>query len=292
MNVLYIIGNGFDRWHGLPTSYCDFYKYSKQTLDQYKYFFEQSGVTEPWSDFENNLGEYDWELLYCEYEQPNLSSESFRSSYVYGLEDGITEQTESLVSDITSEFESWVNSIDITNVSPKMCFIPESKFLSFNYTNTLQSVYKVPHGHVKHIHGNVDTREKLIFGHCSMRMEPSEFDEDGYSNSKYFHDAENAARKPLAALKKPVEFIIDNLSHWFDSLTDIDCIVVLGHSLNSVDMPYFKRIFEFNPSAEWVVSCYSTSECEKHRGSLVNIGITIDKIRTCDLDKISEVLDQ
>ena len=95
LNVLYIIGNGFDKWHGLPTSYGDFYQYGGTTLDQFEGFFEINNVTEPWSDFENNLGEYDWESLYYDHEQPDVGSESFRASHAYGLEDGIREQTES-----------------------------------------------------------------------------------------------------------------------------------------------------------------------------------------------------
>ena len=34
MTTLYIIGNGFDLYHGLPTSYTDFYEFGKKLLDE------------------------------------------------------------------------------------------------------------------------------------------------------------------------------------------------------------------------------------------------------------------
>ena len=36
MEVLYVIGNGFDLWHGLPTKYTDFYKFIEGGLDELK----------------------------------------------------------------------------------------------------------------------------------------------------------------------------------------------------------------------------------------------------------------
>ena len=53
MSILYIIGNGFDLYHGLPTSYKDFYEFGKDLLDEIEEFYKLdiSSAT-PWSDFE------------------------------------------------------------------------------------------------------------------------------------------------------------------------------------------------------------------------------------------------
>jgi len=56
MNTLYVIGNGFDLWHGLPTSYRQFYEFAKDTLDELEehYLFDPNDDV-PWYDFENAL---------------------------------------------------------------------------------------------------------------------------------------------------------------------------------------------------------------------------------------------
>ncbi|QKD20381.1 hypothetical protein HGP13_35350 [Mesorhizobium sp. NZP2077] len=47
----------------------------------------------------------------------------------------------------------------------------------------------------------------------------------------------------------------------FTSLTDVDLIVVLGHSLSEVDPPYFEEIISHTlPSTRWAVSFYGSNE--------------------------------
>lgn len=59
MNVLYVIGNGFDIAHGYDTRYSEFYKYLKKNSDKYKKLLdicEEKDID--WSDFEIGFGEY------------------------------------------------------------------------------------------------------------------------------------------------------------------------------------------------------------------------------------------
>lgn len=62
MNIVYLIGNGFDLSVGLPTAYSDFYKYylSQNTEDEEIIKFKKSIETTPdyWSDLEKALGQY------------------------------------------------------------------------------------------------------------------------------------------------------------------------------------------------------------------------------------------
>jgi len=93
MKKLYIIGNGFDLWHGLPTGYDHFYKFAKQLLDEIEnyYSFEMTHAG-PWSDFETSLGLFEWDYFYDAHNHIDVTSESFKPSEVYGLEDDLTEQ--------------------------------------------------------------------------------------------------------------------------------------------------------------------------------------------------------
>lgn len=57
---MYIIGNGFDRYHGLPTGYKDFGNFA-QKKSNYSYAVKLLGCfynpKELWSDFEKSLAE-------------------------------------------------------------------------------------------------------------------------------------------------------------------------------------------------------------------------------------------
>lgn len=39
MTKLYIIGNGFDLWHGPPTGYDNFYIFTKELLDEMENYY-------------------------------------------------------------------------------------------------------------------------------------------------------------------------------------------------------------------------------------------------------------
>ncbi len=64
MTSLYIIENGFDLWHGLPTGYIDFYEHAKEALDEMEaYYVSGDSLERPRHDFEDCLGTYDWQLF-------------------------------------------------------------------------------------------------------------------------------------------------------------------------------------------------------------------------------------
>ncbi|BFT28863.1 hypothetical protein D210916BOD24_00390 [Alteromonas sp. D210916BOD_24] len=76
MRRLFIVGNGFDMWHFLPTSYMDFYKSNKEMLDKLDLYFSGiTGSTTPWADFENNLGTYDWGSFFDYYVLPHWNGQ-------------------------------------------------------------------------------------------------------------------------------------------------------------------------------------------------------------------------
>ncbi|CAG37068.1 hypothetical protein DP2339 [Desulfotalea psychrophila LSv54] len=101
MEILYVIGNGFDLWHGLPTKYTDFYAFSETHLDELEQYLCFDIITEnPWNNFEVVLGKFDWEIFYNNHNFIDVSDDSFKPSMAYGLEDDIKEQADNLVDDI------------------------------------------------------------------------------------------------------------------------------------------------------------------------------------------------
>jgi hypothetical protein len=201
MTVLYIIGNGFDLWHRLRTGYGEFYEYAKSTLDEAERYFDCGDIDRPWSDFESSLGTYNWQELFDEWNFTDPTSESFKVSETYSLGDELNERADELHSSIKECFCEWVNEIDESMASKQMVFEPEARFISFNYTATLELVYGIDDSRILHIHGKAE-RDDIIFGHGVDIVEESELDENGDCNRTIFTDSENAAKYPLSGMAR------------------------------------------------------------------------------------------
>lgn len=282
MKTLYVIGNGFDLWHDLPTSYHQFYEFAKDILDELEehYIFNQNGDI-PWYDFENALGTFNADGFYDYYNEIDVQAENFRPSFVFGLEDEITQEAERHVTTIKDAFIEWVHQIDEQQAVPLMKFNDESVFINFNYTSTLQIVYGIEDNKIFHIHGRYATHDDLIFGHNKNIVVVPEIDENGDSNRTMFSDAEGAAEYPLHAFKKPVDDILNKNVGYFHTLSDVTNVIVIGHSLNKIDLPYFRRIADSTKGAKWTVSYYSNDEQEKHLRALMSCGVDQEQIELC-----------
>ncbi|MUK79125.1 hypothetical protein GNP84_19830 [Aliivibrio fischeri] len=287
MKILYIIGNGFDLWHGLPTSYSQFYDFAKETLDDVEnYYLFDLHDHEPWHDFENALGAFCWEDFYDYHNEVDIQSDDFKPSHIYGLEDELTEQTDLHVESIKESFLNWVEQIDVNKANEKMVFPENSHFINFNYTSSLQLIYGIENEKIFHIHGQAKTSDELIFGHGKHIVNKPEIDENGESTRSMFSDAESAAKYPLFALRKPVDELLEQYNSFFEQLHDIEKIVVIGHSINVIDLPYFKRLAEQLPTTKWKVCCYTENEKIEHLQKLINININKELISMCSYDEL------
>lgn len=291
MEVLYVIGNGFDLWHGLPTKYTDFYKFTEGDLDELEqYIHFEYNSDEPWSNFEEDLGKFDWRSFYSDHNHIDVSSESFKPSMAFSLEDDLREQGDHLVEGIRGKFQEWIESIQIEEAKVRFDFSKRGRFISFNYTSLLQNVYDIPANIIFHIHGNVDNYDQLIVGHGESRKEEPELDENGDSNRTIFSDSEGAAKYPFYAFQKPVNEMLDNHQDYFESLCNVSTVVILGHSLNDVDIPYIRRIASVANGCKWIVSKYSESDRIRHLSQLEKCGVKSDRITLCSIDDIPRAL--
>lgn len=279
MTTLYIIGNGFDLWHGLPTDYGSFYAYAKDMLDEMEaYYISGSHLDRPWHNFERCLGTYDWQLFYDAYNNVDVMSEDFRRSQAYSLEDELTAESESHVESVRNLFCEWISEIDVSVASAKFQFNQGASFLTFNYTNTLQSVYGVPESRILHIHGSAAAYDELVFGHGETMVEEPELDENGDSNRTMFTDAQGAAKYPFYAFQKPVVEMLKKHQVYFSSLSRVSEVVVMGHSINDVDLAYFMEVSQRAKGSCWVVYCYKKSEAEHYVRQLGRCGVPEDLI--------------
>ena len=120
MNVLYILGNGFDLAMGLKTSYPDFYKYlekltGSELLEKMK--DEIKADKKNWSDMEeafgkytlnlnsqNELGDLYKDLTLCLQDYLMLEQKQFNPTY---------EQQKSFIIEFSSPVDSFIKGTDI-----------------------------------------------------------------------------------------------------------------------------------------------------------------------------------
>lgn len=292
MNRLYIIGNGFDRYHELPTGYCDFHEYVENNLpdlenDMEEYFQLRKDDNNLWSDFEKDLSTFNYKTFFKDNKYFDCLDDKFKQSQINCLEDDIKQETEELIERIKEGFENWISNIELENIKEKLELEKESFFLNFNYTLTLEKVYNIPIKNIFHIHGDIENNEGfLIFGHNKTLRKENEIDKNNNSKRTQFSDSENSAKYPFYKFQKPVNDIIKNNNNYFKRLGKIKEIIILGHSLNSIDIPYLKKIKKYTPNTIWKVSYYNEDEKQMHLKALQGIGMNKSDIIFFKMDQI------
>lgn len=272
MKKLFIIGNGFDQAHGLSTSYNDFRQYlistyySNSTDDEcfcwgnipelrsgkdVEEFFDDKEVIQflmytiddtaqdKWGDIESALGRLNFDSAFSELPQVfDLDGDRNLFKEAYQNEDASYAIMKSFII-ILDYFNEWINSIDLSNVHLKpsisALFNPSNDlFLSFNYRETLEKIYRIPS--VCHIHGKIDS--KLVFGHTYDPL----FDNDRFSK---FWGSENNLEKLHSLLRKNTSDALENNISFFNALNDqIDQVYVFGFSFSECDTAYIKEIMK------------------------------------------------
>jgi len=227
MNRLYVVGNGFDLHHSLPTCF---------------------------SAFRDFVREIDHKVF-----------------------DTIEEYLQSLL----SLFCRWLNTIDVsTDLLNDKLLLPLDRtagFLSFNYTDTLQKIYKIPNSNILHIHGRIkDAEASIILGHA--------WKPDLAEISKEYGPEEEQDTRLIEGLGivedyfkrtfKQTERIIAEKESFFTKMGPVREVFVLGHSLSEVDLPYFQKLVEcVNDSCKFVVSYYSEAEYRTHQKTFKILGL-------------------
>lgn len=191
---LNIIGNGFDLYHGLPSSYYYFGCYLIENnpdlyMEMSKWFgFRYHSIARgyPYEDFEYGVEEQFWSSF--EEALGIVDETAIVDTYNYDLgleiEDYDIPMDDDLLADrIREAFVLWVSETldvddnyeiireykgDVVNRKfYKMKFSGQDKFLVFNYTHILQKVYGIYDHNIWYIHGECtgNDDDRLLFGH-------------------------------------------------------------------------------------------------------------------------------
>ena len=302
MSTLHILGNGFDLAHGINSRYEDFKKYAWKHIGLDGYYLgllEQcypeinpvTGCLELWSDLEHALGNPDIEAAFDATTEDVELEEEHEIRYQPQMEDAPIYALSSMFSTFHKIFEEWVKHIDIV-VEPLQDiphFDRAGKFLSFNYTETLERLYGIPRESINYIHGRRGTTDELIVGHCNDVDGQNALPEDPYI---YMYEGYNNVAREINEQRKNVSDIIAATSYFWKSLSGVDKVVLYGHSLSDIDMPYLKEVAKnVNTNAEWYFSIYFNDPVERDERvnvimqAIEKLGLHIDDGHTFQICK-------
>lgn len=267
MIKLFIIGNGFDLAHKMPTRFDPDFKEIAEKNEPIRYFWElySGGSEEIWSDFENLLAYPDFNLL----------SEIFDSYYPDYLSDresdrdGIIYQVE-LNGNLATSLQEFACQADdslcdvVANHKFLQMFTSNSLYINFNYTHTLEEIYQISSHNILHIHGEVGGGN-LILGYPAGIFSPSKIEVDPRGKGRgpyryeevedyingiedyYVRTAYTGLFDKVKSFEKTPR-ITEMLN--FVGKSNITEIIVYGHSC-AVDFEYFNKLNQVFPNANW-----------------------------------------
>lgn len=297
---LYIIGNGFDRGHGLPTTYSHFRTFLDDEHWQFLMSFEESysiyqaDSSDPyyqadahnksrdnllWNELETNLANIDLERIIDDAVQMDLGLEH-ENDILDTLEHHHTSEYR-YIEELAIHLDEWVKTINLDNARPRTTLINpdnEAIYITFNYTEVLETVYQIDPFEVIHIHGSIREDDiNPVLGHGNREI-IDHLREDR-------HEAEGQQHEKAMSIHRTMEDYLTetykDIREYMPELSrlqgkDIDEIIVIGHSLSGVDIPYFKEIdLKTSEKASWKVYYYDPA-VEKHM---------LESLLECEIDK-------
>ena len=297
---LNLIGNGFDLYHGLPSSYyyfgCflaehyfDFYK-DMATMFDFTYG-KSAGYPRDeeieicvdnvfWSRFEEKLG-----LLNPLWLEESLIDDLGLEYPDDPVDIDIPEVANS--HKIVEKFTEWIiKTVNTTNNyrtlnrmlgEDRLNIDIDDYFINFNYTQTLEKIYRIAEGQIFHIHGmcSLDGENSdLIVGHRNLKAiqrikkQISDIEKETYYlQSQAVRNRLNEYQAELDVLRD-LEKNVDVICHNMDvqlrlNKIETDEIWVWGLSCGDVDIPYIEKLRDMYPSARWKFSYYNEEERDR-----------------------------
>ena len=278
-NRIFIIGNGFDLANGIDTSYKSFHRYLKNfDKDTFNLtcalFWDQYDESDYlWSNFEKNLSSFNIAAFdfYMDFQTLDVNPLALANAKIEKV-------VNAWKNNLYAIFKLWIYDI-FQNIIKTDCITNNSDlFINFNYTCTLEQLYGVPSKNILHIHNTVNDNI-LILGH-GVEFNLTEIlatyglikNGEVISTRSEFIDA-YLQYYIGSLLKKDVQAIIHNKMGFFDNCSDIEEIIVLGHSFGDVDLPYFKYLADRFNGCQWRVGFYNENEKRDFEESLKKIGV-------------------
>lgn len=289
---LYVIGNGFDLHHRMPTQFSDFRTFARKAApDVFRAVDDYVPVSANWSDLENALAALDVETVKEDLScfMPSYAADDWRDSGHHDFQFEVDRVVRQLSVELRSVFARWVRQIKVPDLANapgvhRLTSIDRSaSFLTFNYTPTLADLYGVPLERTLHIHGAAsDDDQELILGHgWNPEMRKSLNDRPDIEDvDTRMIEANQILDQYFTATFKPSKQLIAQHQEFFRTLDEVTHVTVLGHSLSDVDAEYFRALLAVPAvsSATWTVACRHRDDAAEKTQRLTRLGVPINQI--------------
>lgn len=259
IDKLIIIGNGFDIWQGLDTSYKSFHNYYKQHLNDIlrklhlkkHEYIDENGKSYFLSDVE---------LVYGDPFSPEELDDAFWNTFELSLDKvdserlnlffGKTEEelyelqeaVENAQNILREAFSAWIQSIPVASCDSGYTFGEDCYCINFNYTNTVESRFGCPKEY--HIHGEKEDGIDIVFGHASHPQRPIQELAEFGGRFMGLYQIDNLLYETDKDTFSNIQFLRIDLASKGVKLDEIRDIYVLGQSFSDVDFDYFKYIHQ------------------------------------------------
>lgn len=222
-----------------------------------------------WNEFEENLGKLRWELCLNNVEKIYDHEGYFdfsQTDSLYSIQASYCRESNHI---LRKFFRDWISYIN--DLIPKKSFLNKfnkiftnkDKYLTFNYTNTLETLYGIQN--VCHIHGDISKWQELVMGHSNSSYLDKEYMDYEYNAYCVFREIYNSYIKDT---KKQMVCNHD----FFDSIKGVEEVYLYGLSLGTVDFPYYRYLFHICTSIKKIY-LYNYEQNEFHKN--------VEKLKSC-----------
>jgi len=253
---------GCDQYNGMPgltlTPDHHGYDYDQEEIVSYIVYILDTCQGDEWANLENALGDDIYLIFEDDLEGINMDDDDndinniieqnqVKGNTIGEIFDKINEYFYDWVKDKLSE----INYVDVKRKCNYKKILQGHRllekimkkqrlYINFNYTYTLEKVYKISNDKVWHIHGKVgDFSDRIYFGHGNNNLE---FDEEGSWGAK------DSFGELGEKLKKDTRKVISDNKREFERLGKVRKIYSSGFSFSDVDMVYINELCKYiNP---------------------------------------------
>lgn len=297
MNILYIIGNGFDLNLNLKTSYLDFYDYYLKTNSDCSHVENLKNLIKKdlpnWSDLEIALGRYTSEVSNSsEFEQILINIGDSLADYLQAIED-------SLIPDSSAKRKMYEylsfpeNSLpqasreDVYNFKTnRIGEIWNIDIVTFNYTEFFEKFIddNIIGQNIGGSHTNILRSINHIHGYLNDRMILGVNDESQVSNKEFLKDQDFRVSFIKDEYNTLIKHKINDLFN--QKIAEADIICLFGSSLGETDNVWWYKIAE-QLKRDVKVIIYQKSNLVSSRWQY-KIGVVEREMKRVLIDKVIE----
>lgn len=296
--TLYIIGNGFDLYHGVPSRYSDFGAYleerDRETFRTVENYFPDE---ELWSDLESAFASLDTQSLIDDAGvfMTGYGSDDWSDAANHDFQYEVDRVAAAMSRTLRAHFSDWVRQLEIPSpgsIADKLLRLdPDGYFLNFNYTPTLERLYGIAPHKILYIHGAASRpTDEIVLGHGWRRNDADSLNYRIDRESADFRliEGNRIIDRYFAETFKPVEDIIARNAPAWAAYRNTTDIFVLGHSLAAVDHPYFAEVCKARSQRpQWHISYFGS--VGDRPGQMAALGVPGTSITYFELPALARV---